>query len=75
MRHTIMPGYNISRLIFDHGFAPNVDELANIIGLRVGEVEKILQAKADSHALVVPPIRSTFGSLLHLQISQRFFGP
>jgi hypothetical protein len=47
--------YHINRFIFDHGFAPNVDELANILGVSAGEVEKILQALADNHALVLHP--------------------
>lgn len=47
--------YHINRYIFDNGFAPSADELSEITGTNINEIQQGLIALADNHALVLHP--------------------
>lgn len=47
--------YQINRFIFDKGYAPNVEQLAERLNAGQDEIKAGLQALADNHALVLHP--------------------
>jgi len=46
---------NTPRFIFDNGFAPTVDELAELLQTKVDIIEQTLKALTANHFLVLHP--------------------
>lgn len=47
--------YQINRYIFDHGYAPDSQELADLSSVSVNQVNEALEVLAGQHALVLHP--------------------